>query len=97
MAWWRRFFWWLLGRRRVARFRLTVRQQCRRQGAQNGMNKFAGLSAQGTAGKTGTVTITATADGVTESVAITVTSGQAVSFTLTVSLVSPAPPAPPAA
>ena len=52
-----------------------------------------GLSATGTALKTGTVTITATdANGVTSSVAITVTSGQAVSFSITVSLAPPPTP-----
>ncbi len=53
-----------------------------------------GMSADGVALKTGTVTITASADGVSASIAITVAAGGAVSFQLTVTVVPDTPPIP---
>jgi hypothetical protein len=52
-----------------------------------------GMSATGSAQKTGTVTVTVTANGITESTSIDVIGGAPVSFQLSVSLVTPATPA----
>jgi len=51
------------------------------------------MSAIGTAQKTGTVTVTVTANGITESTSVDVICGAPVSFQLAVSLVTPPTPA----